>query len=129
MDYGTVASITVSGGPTTYFSFSLEDDGRVTTSVRDGRGGLTKTVSERGRRQIQEDQLGNVTYHLWPSMLGESAADMSPHGPIAVTDPLGRTTYYQYDDYGHTLAVTDPLRHTTYHEYAYFEFGAQRKIW
>ncbi|MER0449588.1 polymorphic toxin type 28 domain-containing protein [Streptomyces sp. Edi4] len=76
------------------------DDFTCTTTYTDSLGHSTvHRHNSQGLVVEETDQLGNITLTEW---------DERGTKPLAVTDPLGRTTRYTYDDAGHLTRVTLP---------------------
>lgn len=86
-------------------------------STIDGRGNTTVREYWANQLAYVRDPLQKATCFPWPQFLGTSGQSLPWYGPIAVTDPLGNTSYYQYDSYGHQIAATNPLGATSYYEY------------
>ena len=119
---GRLATVTdLRGGVTTY---SYDTGGRLTRIV-DQRGNTValNTYGPDGRVTTQADALGRSTSFAWDPTT-QIATVTDPKGGVWTdmysgnvlvqrTDPLGRSTSYQYDTDLTLRAVTDPLGRTT----------------
>jgi RHS repeat-associated protein len=72
---------------------------------------------DNGRMILARDPLGNETVYIYdPSIVGGSCCGTEDL-LLAVINPAGDTTWFDYDEMGRRISTTNPLGNTTYTEY------------
>ncbi|MCP3686340.1 MAG: hypothetical protein GY861_27160 [bacterium] len=72
-----------------------------------------------GRMKLTRDPLGNETEYIYdPSIAGGGCCGNATNDLLlAVINPAGDTTWYDYDEMGRRISVTNPEGNTSYTEY------------
>ncbi len=115
---GRVASTTDGAGGVTTYQYNVA--GRLASTVSP-RGNVPGATAANFTTSYGYDWNGNQTSVSHPYPGGGTATTSTRYDPlnrpIAVTDPLGRTTTTGYDSDGNVTLVIDPLNNRTSHTY------------